>query len=149
MLQDPPSCYKIPLPVTRSPFLLQDPPSCYKIPLPVTRSPFLLQDPLPVTRSPFLLQDPPSCYKIPLPAHTKCYRVVPVHLSVDLIWPFTTLRGCLFHFKQAVIRLAYSIGLKADYTIGRSAIQMLGALTWEVVEAYHIIKPTLSSDLAE
>ena len=82
-----------------------------------------------------------------------CYRVVPVNLSVDLIWPFTTLRGCLFHFKQAVIRLAYSIGLKADYTIGRSAIQMLGALTWvpegEVVEAYHIIKPTLSSDLAE
>ena len=84
---------------------------------------------------------------------------MPVHLSVDLIWPWpsTTLRFCVFHFKQAIISHAYSIGLKADYdTIGnliRSAIQMLGALAWvpegEVVEAYHIIKPTLFSDLAE
>ena len=173
LLQDPPSClhpvrscYKIPLPaytqwgpVTRSPFLLtpsevllQDPPSCYKIPLPVTRSPFLLQD-------------PPSCYKIPLPVTrspflltpSACYRVVTVHLSVDLVWPSTTIRGRLFHFKQAIIRHAYSMGLKADYdTIGnpiRSAIQMLGAHAWvpegKIVEAYHIIKPTLSSNLAE
>ena len=53
---------------------------------------------------------------------------------------------------------AYSIGLKADYAIIgnpiRSAIQMLGDLAWvpcvgKVVKAYHIIKPTLSSDLAE
>ena len=64
---------------------------------------------------------------------------------------------CLFHFKQAIIRHAYSTGLKADYDIignpVRSAIQMLGALAWvpeeEVVEAYHITKPTLSSDFAE
>ena len=77
--------------------------------------------------------------------------------AVDLIWPSTTLRGCLFHFKQPIIRHAYSTGRKGDYdTIGnpiRSAIQMLGALAWvpegEVVDAYHIIKPTLSSDLAE
>ena len=55
------------------------------------------------------------CYKIPLPAYSQCYRVVPVDLSVDLIWPSTTLRGCLFHFKQAFIRHAYSIDLKADY----------------------------------
>ena len=72
------------------------------------------------------------CYKIPLPAYTQCYRVVPVDLSVDLVWPSTTFRGCLFHFKQAIIRHAYSIGLKADYyTIGnliRSAIQIFGAL---------------------
>ena len=50
-----------------------------------------------------------------------------------------------------------SLIVKADYDIigkpVRSAIQMLSALAWvpegEVVEAYHIIKPTLSSDLAE
>ena len=54
--------------------------------------------------------------------------------SVSNIWPSTTLRGCLFHFKTSTVDKESFIGLKPDYdTIGhpvRTAIQMLGALAW-------------------
>ena len=79
--------------------------------------------------------------------------------SVSTIWPCTVVRGCLFHFKQALLRKAASIGLALFYNykiIGspvRRTIQLLGALAFvpegDVYDAYHKIKPTLSQDVGE
>ena len=94
-----------------------------------------------------------SRYTIPfLLTPSACYRVVPVDLFVDLVWPSNTLRGCLLHFKQAIIRHAYSIGLKAYYyTVGnpiRSAIQIFGALreylSWEKLQSLATLTNLLS-----
>ena len=71
--------------------------------------------------------------------------------SVSAIWPSTTVRGCLFNFKQAILRKAASIGLAPfQKIIGspvRRTIQLFGALAF-VPEGdfYHKIKPTLSQD---
>jgi len=54
--------------------------------------------------------------------------------SVSTIWPCTVVRGCLFHFKQAILRKAASIGLAPFYKIigspVRRTIQLLGALAF-------------------
>ena len=75
--------------------------------------------------------------------------------SVSSIWPSTVVRGCLFQFKQAMLRNAGSMGLASFYKIigspVRRAIQLLGALAFvpegDVYEVYHKIKPTLTDDV--
>ena len=79
--------------------------------------------------------------------------------SVSTIWPCTVVWGCMFHFKQALLRKAASIGLALFYNykiIGspvRRTIQLLGALAFvpegDVYDAYHKIKPVLSQDVEE
>ena len=77
--------------------------------------------------------------------------------SVSTIWPCTVGCGCLFHFKQAMLRDAASMGLAPFYKIigspVRRTIQLLGALAFvpegDIYDVYHKIKPTLSDDVGE
>ena len=85
------------------------------------------------------------------------YDQLAIRNSVSSIWPSTVVRGCLFHFKQAMLRNAGSMGLASFYKIigspVRRAIQLLGALAFvpegDVYEVYHKIKPTLTDDVGE
>ena len=77
--------------------------------------------------------------------------------SVSTIWPCTVVCGYLFHFEQAMLRNAASMGLAPFYKIigspVRRTIQLLGALAFvpegDVYDVYHKIKPTLSDDVGE
>lgn len=66
--------------------------------------------------------------------------------ALEFHFPNITIRGCWFHFRQAVIRRAFSIGLKSKYhTVSyQQFFSMLGALALvpidQVKTSYEIIK---------
>ena len=70
--------------------------------------------------------------------------------SVLTIWPCTVVCACLFHFEQAMLRNAASMGLAPFYKIigspVRRTIQLLGVGVYDV---YHNIKPTVSNEVGE
>ena len=76
--------------------------------------------------------------------------------AVRNVWPGTTLRGCYFHFKQALWRRFAQSDLVPEYKVPgspiRTAFKLIGALPFVPVDdidlAWRLLKPTIPTDMA-
>ena len=77
--------------------------------------------------------------------------------AVVSIWPSTSIRGCYFHFKQALWRRFQQSDLVPEYEVPgsdvRTAFRLVGALPFVPLDdldlAWRLLKPTLPTDMTE
>ena len=75
--------------------------------------------------------------------------------AIEEVWPSATVRGCYFHFKQALWRNFHRFDLTLEYqVIGsdiRKSVQRIGALPFVPEEdldyAWDTLKPTIPNDM--
>ena len=81
-----------------------------------------------------------------------------LHNAVQHVWPGVTVRGCYFHYKQALWRKMQAFDLSAEYKVLSSPVRKMfkaiGALPFvepgSVVDVWEDqIKPNLPSDMEE
>ena len=73
------------------------------------------------------------------------------------VWPSTTIRGCYFHFKQALWRNFQKYDLVPEYQVPgsdvRTAFKLLGALPFvplgDLDLAWRLLKPTIHADMVD
>ena len=90
------------------------------------------------------------------PRSVLCDNEIGLHNAVTNTWPNTTLRGCHFHYTQALWRHLLRVDLVSEYQVEnspiRAAFKMLTALPFVpenlITTAWRQLRPTLLQDMA-